>query len=265
MKVHNPSARPEDVFSRRASRYATSKVHDDRETLSWLVDAASPGKDDLVLDVGTGAGHTALALAPRVRRVVAIDVTEEMLEEGRKLAAKRGIGNVEFRVGNAMDLPYPDRSFDIVTCRRAAHHFTDLKRALGEMTRVLRVGGRLVIDDRSVPEDEEVDALINGLDVLHDPAHVRDRSPFEWSALIRSAGLEAIGLRPYRRRMPLSHFTDMVDPPTESAMRDLVMNASERAKGIMDIEVVDGCVLMDNFFVLISAFKPRRSASLMFI
>lgn len=257
MKAHRPSSRPEDVFSRRASRYATSKVHDDRETLSWLVDAAAPASGDVALDVGTGAGHTAMALAPRVRGVEAIDVTEEMLEEGRKLARKRGIGNVRFRIGNAMSLPYPDRSFDIVTCRRAAHHFTDLERALSEMARVLRVGGRLVIDDRSVPEDDEVDALINGLDVLHDPSHVRDRTPCEWASLISATGLEALGLRPYRKRMPLSHFTDMVDPPTERAMQDLVMNASEHARAVIGYEVIDACVLLDNFFVLISAFKAR--------
>ncbi len=257
MRTDRPSARPEDVFSRRASLYATSKVHDDKVTLSWLVDAASPSKDDIVLDVGTGAGHTALALAPRVRRVDAIDVTEEMLDEGRKLARKRKIDNVRFLIGNAMSLPYADRSFDIVTCRRAAHHFTDLKQALAEMTRVLKVGGRLVIDDRSVPEDEEVDSLINRLDMLHDPSHVQDRSACEWSELVRSAGLEVLGIRPYRKRMPLSHFTDMVDPPTESAMRDLVLNASERAKRTVALEINDGCVMLDNFFVLISAIKTR--------
>ncbi|MDW5562019.1 MAG: methyltransferase domain-containing protein [Methanomassiliicoccus sp.] len=257
MKAVHPSARPEEVFARRASKYATSKVHDDRVTLSWLVDAASPAHDEVALDIGTGAGHTALALAPRVRKVEAIDVTEEMLREARKLARKRGIENVDFHTGDAMALPYGDRSFDIVTCRRAAHHFTDLEQALGEMARVLKLGGRLVIDDRSVPEDEEVDELINRMDALHDPSHVRDRSPCEWSSLIRTTGLEPMIFRPYRRRIPLSHFTDMVDPRTESAMCDLVAGASEHAKGVLALEITDGCVLLDNFFVLISAFKAR--------
>jgi SAM-dependent methyltransferase len=232
-------------------------VHDDKVTLSWLLDAASPSKDETALDVGTGAGHAALALAPRVRSVEAVDITEEMLEEGRKLARKRNIGNVRFSIADAGSLPFADRSFDIVTCRRAAHHFTDLERALAEMSRVLKLGGRLVIDDRSVPEDPEVDVLINRLDVLHDPSHVRDRGPCEWSSLVRATGLEALGLRPYRRRVPLSHFTDMVDPPTESAMRDLIMGAPERVQRAICLEVTDGCVLMDNFFVLVSAFKAR--------
>ncbi|MBI0582790.1 MAG: methyltransferase domain-containing protein [Methanomassiliicoccus sp.] len=257
MKVNDPPMRPEEVFSRRASHYATSKVHDDKVTLSWLVDAAAPGREDVALDIGTGAGHTALALAPRVTRVEAIDLTEEMLGEARKLAGKRGIDNVTFSIGNAMSLPYPDRSFDIVTCRRAAHHFTDLERALGEMARVLRVGGRMVIDDRSVPEDDEVDELINRMDVLHDPSHVRDRRTSEWSALVRGTGLELLSMRPYRRRVPLSHFTDMVDPPTESAMRDLVARASDHAKKAIALEVTDGCVLLDNFFILLSAVRSR--------
>ena len=59
-------ARPEDVFSSRASFYTTSKVHDDVETLTWLVEAAAPSATDMALDVATGTGHTALALAPRV-------------------------------------------------------------------------------------------------------------------------------------------------------------------------------------------------------
>lgn len=253
----HPSARPEEVFSRRAARYATSKVHDDKVTLSWLVDAAAPSADEIALDVGTGAGHTALALAPRVRAVEAVDLTEEMLEEARKLARKRGVRNVRFSIADAMSLPFEDRSFDIVTCRRAAHHFTDLERALVEMTRVLRLGGRLVIDDRSVPDDEDTAALINRLDALHDPSHVKDRSPCEWSSLIQGTGLELLGMRPYRKRMPLSHFTDMVDPPTDRAMRDLVMSAPERVKRTMRLEISDECITMDNFFVLISAFRSR--------
>lgn len=255
MRDDLPGARPEDVFSRRAAFYATSKVHDDKETLSWLVELAAPGKEDTVLDVGTGAGHTALALAPLVRHVDALDLTEEMLEEGRKLGRQRGVDNIAFRIGDAMALPFADGSVDIVTCRRAAHHFRDVRTALGEMARVLRPGGRLVIDDRSVPEDDEVDLFINRLDVLHDPSHVREYRASEWTALIEGAGLRLLSMRPYRKRMPLSHFTKMVDGRTASEMERLALGASRHVKEAVDLDASGGEVIMDNFFILIAAVK----------
>ncbi len=249
-------ARPEEVFSRRASFYATSKVHDDQGTLAWLVELARPKESDLVLDVGTGTGHTAMALAPLVRQVEAIDLTEEMLEEGRGLCRQRGISNVRFDIGDAMALPFPDGSFDIVTCRRAAHHFRDVRRALGEMARVLRAGGRLVIDDRSVPEDDEVDRAINQLDILHDPSHVRDYLASEWRTIIEGAGLELVSTRMYRKRMSLSHFTTMVDADTAGRMRDLIGSMSTRVKEAVELEERDGDLLLDNFFVILAAIKP---------
>ena len=70
-----------------------------------------------MLDVATGAGHTALAFAPHVAKVTATDITEEMLAETRKLAESRGLANVKTLTANAEDLPFPDASFDLVVCR----------------------------------------------------------------------------------------------------------------------------------------------------
>ena len=168
MKYDDPITQPQDVFSKRAAFYAASKVHDDKETLSWLVELADPKKNMVALDVGTGTGHTAMALSPYVQKVEAIDLTEQMLDEGRKLCAQRGITNVHYLLGDAMAIPFPDDHFEIVTSRRAAHHFRDIHKAVKEMARVLRPGGCMIIDDRSPPEDDEVDRTINRLDVLHD-------------------------------------------------------------------------------------------------
>jgi SAM-dependent methyltransferase len=249
-------ARPEDVFSPRASFYATSKVHDDPETLTWLVEAASPSATDVALDVATGTGYTALALASRISKVEAVDRTEAMLVEARKLAAQRGIANVTFRIADAMSLPFANETFDIVACRRAAHHFTDLLRALREMARVLKIGGRLIIDDRTVPDDDEVDGLINELDRLHDQSHVRDWRVCELSAMVQGTGLELMSTRPYRRRTALSHFTKMVEEPTAQRIRDLVTGSNDHVKRAIDLETSGGLV-MDNFFVLLTAVKAR--------
>ena len=90
-----------------------------------------------MLDVATGAGHTALAFAPHVAKVTATDITEEMLAQAKKLAASRGLGNVKTVPAKAEDLPFPDMSFDLVTCRLAAHHFADVAAFAAEAFRVL--------------------------------------------------------------------------------------------------------------------------------
>ena len=180
---------PQTVFAQRAAFYATSAVHKDQAVLDRLVELAHAQPSDWVLDVATGTGHTAFALAPHTRKVIATDITPEMLYEGEKLKAERGIRaqRVEFRLADAHQLPFEDESFDIVTCRRAAHHFTDIGRALREMRRVLRLGSRLVVDDRSVLEDDFADATLNRLDWLHDHSHIREYRPSEWQSMLQAA------------------------------------------------------------------------------
>src|SRR5512147_3028254 len=107
---------PQIVFAQRAAFYATSAVHKDKAVLDRLVELARVKPTDRVLDVATGTGHTAFAFAPHVREVVATDVTPEMLVEGEKLKAELEIRNVEFQMANAHDLPFEDKSFEVVVC-----------------------------------------------------------------------------------------------------------------------------------------------------
>jgi len=79
----------------------------------------------VALDIATGGGHTALAVAPHVARVVATDITAPMLGAAREFVLSRGAGNIDFALADAEDLPFPACSFDLVTCRIAAHHFPD--------------------------------------------------------------------------------------------------------------------------------------------
>lgn len=122
------------------------------------------------------ARGTRRSLAPHVAHVVGTDLTPQMLAEAEHLAHDRAFGNVRFCLADVHALPFGDGTFHLVTCRRAAHHFSDIARALREMKRVLRPegfakpfgSGRLLIDDRSVPEDDFVDERMNELDRLHD-------------------------------------------------------------------------------------------------
>src|SRR5512143_1205077 len=159
--MKTPELAAREIFGERAAFYTKSAAHTDPQVLARVVELAAPQTAWSALDVATGTGHTAFALAPRVARVVGTDLTPQMLAEGEKLARERGAANVHFGLADVHALPFGDGAFHIVTCRRAAHHFSNITLALQEMKRLLRGSGRLVIDDRSVPEDDFVDECMN--------------------------------------------------------------------------------------------------------
>src|SRR5512139_145140 len=106
------------VFGERAAQYTTGASHTDPQVLQRVVELCSPQPHWSVLDVATGAGHTALALAGHVAAVIGIDLTPEMLAEAEQLRAERSAANVHFRTGDVHDLPFAAGTFHLVTCRR---------------------------------------------------------------------------------------------------------------------------------------------------
>ena len=188
-----PSAQHEQVtqqFGAVAAAYATSPIHASGPDLAALVAAAALTGSERVLDLGCGAGHTALAVAPFAAAVVAVDVTPEMLATAAGLAAERGVTDVEFHHADAAALPFPDGSFDVVTSRYSAHHYADPARALAEAARVLRPGGRLLLADTIAPEDPALDTFMNAAELLRDGSHVRNPRISEWRRLFAEAGFE---------------------------------------------------------------------------
>jgi ubiquinone/menaquinone biosynthesis C-methylase UbiE len=177
-------------FDPVAAHYATSAVHAQGADLAALV-AALPAHAVDALDVGCGPGHTALAIAPRLQTVVAIDLSEAMLAQARQLARQRGLATVRFEHGDAAHLPFADASFDVVTSRYCAHHFADPLRVLREVARVVRPGGCLLLADVVAPPLLMADTVLNAIEVLRDPSHVRDHTVAQWLALCAAAGLSA--------------------------------------------------------------------------
>src|SRR6266699_3811566 len=182
---------PDDVRSRFApvaANYATAKFHSSSERLQEVLELARPKPSDLALDVATGTGNTAFALAPYVRRVVGLDLTTEMLDQARRLTAERGVKNVEWVLGDAARLPFQDETFDLYTVRAAPHHFPDVDNFLHEAYRVLRPGRHAVFVDCAPP--------MAARDVLHevekrrDPSHVMSMTVEEWVERLEHAGFE---------------------------------------------------------------------------
>ena len=145
--------------------------------LRWVVERLVLEPHFEVLDVAAGTGLLGRAISPHVKRVTAVDLTPEMLAEGRVEAERQGIANISFELGAAEELPYPDSSFDMVVTRFSLHHFKSPEVALREMARVCRVRGSLVVIDIVAPEDEDLAAEYNRTERLRDSSHTLALSP----------------------------------------------------------------------------------------
>lgn len=179
-----------EQFDRQAEHYNAQWNAWTEESLRWLLEQADCRPTDRVLDVATGTGFTALAFAPCVQSVVGLDVSPGMLQQAREKAAAQGLANVTFQEGAAESLPFEAKTFDIVTCRIAPHHFLSVPDFLREVARVLKPGGRLLLADTSVPdEDAEAGAWQNAVEALRDPSHVRNYTPGEWGQFVEKASL----------------------------------------------------------------------------
>src|SRR5438128_11152033 len=111
-----------DSFKNVAANYSKSTFHTSSIRLQEVVDLVRPKPDDLALDVATGTGNTAFALAPHVRRVIGLDLTREMLDEARRIAAERGIANADWVIGDAQDLPFRDATLVLTAVHAPPHH-----------------------------------------------------------------------------------------------------------------------------------------------
>jgi ubiquinone/menaquinone biosynthesis C-methylase UbiE len=210
----------QEQFGASAAAYATSEIHAKGASLRRLVELVQPKEEWRTLDIATGAGHTAINFAPKVEKIMAIDVTYPMLTAAAELSLNRNIDNLLFSMADALNLPFCDGCFDLVTCRIAAHHFSDVNKFLIESARVLKEAGILAVVDNIVPggrgpnksarQLRDAGRFINAFEKLHDPSHIRCLSLEEWQESFYLSGFrithqellrKVINLRPWAERM----------------------------------------------------------------
>ncbi len=252
---------PEDArsqFGPVAANYTRGAFHSAAERLREVVDLAQPRVDELAVDVATGTGHTALAIAPHVRRVVGVDFTPEMLAEAVKLAASRGVANADWVLADAQAMPFADATFDLYTVRAAPHHFLDIEQALRESARVLKPGGRACYVDCSAPG--EAREALHEVEVLRDPSHIRSYTIDEWTGLIEAAGLVVEAADRIELDWDHDDWMNNMNVPAENRPRIAALIESSRGRAFEQLrpERRQGRLYHAYWHALIRARKPWR-------
>ena len=214
-----------DVWSRRADAFRESPTHREGPDLDLLVEWCEPGHDVKVLDVATGGGHVARRLRAEGCTVITVDPAPGMRPDV---------------VAPAEELPFADGSFDVVTCRIAAHHFQDIHRAVGEMA---RVSERLVV----IEDNVFIDARVEEAERLRDPTHVRCYSEHEWRDLLVRAGLEVEQVERFERRPVVDEWLARVDTQPADATR---------VRELLEDRIEDGVLTLKS--IVVKARKSQR-------
>ena len=203
-------------WSDRADLYRESEAHRAGEDLDLLVEWASGART--ALDVAAGGGHVARRLRDAGLDVVTADPAPGMRADV---------------VCSAEDLPFADRSFDVVACRVAAHHFDDVAAAMRELARVSR--DRVLVVDNVFLDERAEEA-----DRVRDPSHVRNLTEPEWLELLEAVGLRVADVR--RLDKPIE-----VGPWLERAACE--GSAAERVRTLLGDRIVDGWLTLDRIAI----------------
>jgi SAM-dependent methyltransferase len=203
-------------WSERAEAYRESAAHREGEDLDLIVEWSRGATT--ALDVATGGGHVARRLRDAGLQVVSCDPAPGMRPDV---------------VCRAEDLPFADGAFDVVATRVAAHHFEDVRAAVGEMARVS--GRRVLVVDNLFLDDAAEEA-----DRVRDPSHVRNYTEAEWRDLLEGAGLELVEVR--RLEKPIE-----VRPWLERA--GCVGEEAARVRELLGDRVRDGWLTLDRIAI----------------
>ena len=163
------------------------------EVRDRLLAIADPGAADACVDLGAGTGFVALALAPLVDSVLAVDISPVMAEDMAKRAAQSGHENVRTEVSDLRTFQLPAGSADLVVSSYALHHLrNDDKRALAaEAARWLRPGGRIVIADMMFGRG----ASQRDREILRDKlAALASRGPAGWWRIAKNLARYGLGV-----------------------------------------------------------------------
>lgn len=163
----------------------------DDKHLKLLTELVHPNKGDIILDIGTGNGYVAFALASLKKncKVIGMDIVAATLERNKQKAQKLNYSNLEFLTYDGKRFPFEDNSLDIIVTRYALHHFPNLLDSFLEMFRVLKKGGRLVISDPT-PNKNDLDGFVDRFMQIKQDGHIKFYTFEEYVKMLKDIGFQ---------------------------------------------------------------------------
>ncbi len=230
-------------FDRQSDRYGRSHILADTSDVDAALEGIAPSGNALALDVATGGGHTALWLARHGWKVTAGDVSQRMLENTSRLLAEEGF-QLETRLFPAEEIPFADASFDMVTCRVAAHHFSSPEGFVKEVARVLRPGGYFLLIDGTVPDNNPIsEEWLHRVEKWRDPSHGRFLPRKDWVNLTLSNGFTILKSEIHPKKQPdLEWYFETAATTTENRalVREAVATAPDEVRHSLRIGEEEG-------------------------
>lgn len=172
--------------------------YDFEEGIKFVLDQSLP-LGDSVLEIGTGKGRFMTAVAPHVKELTTLDVSAEEQYFAQLNAAYAGIqGKIRYLIQDAASLPWPDKTFDAVLTMNAIHHIPHFEQVLGEMQRVVKPKGKIVLADFS-PRGFQVISRIHRSEGKVHQRHFHDLRNFQrllrnqgWTTRLRKGYLQEV-------------------------------------------------------------------------
>ncbi len=183
-------------FSRQSERYGKGHILQNIEDVAQALQKIPFRSGAKALDIATGGGHTGLYVASVKDTMArsAISPSQCWIERQKTQQRERGSTIKHFALHAAEQLPFPDETFDLVTCRVAAHHFSSPEKFIAETARVLKRGGHFLLIDGTVSDNQaEAQAWIHRVEKLRDPSHQRFLTPKKWETLCNGTAFYLAG------------------------------------------------------------------------
>ena len=200
-------------FTKQAVPFAQLSQHSNQYGLELMIKLSQPMNTDTVLDVACGGGIISCEFAKIVSQVTGIDLTPAMIEQAKSLQKEKQLKNINWKIGDVLNLPFDDNSFSIVVTRYSFHHLIDPQKALEEMKRVCMPNGKVVVIDVT-PDKDKVD-LYDQVEKLRDSSHVRALTFSELKSMMEKTGLVNLKTEPHDLEMELEQILQSSLPNPE--------------------------------------------------